>query len=675
MLEIKHLKKSFKISESRSTLVLNDINYKFPNKGMYFVLGKSGCGKSTLLNIMSGILSSDQGEILYNGKDINKLNKKDKNNYIRNEIGILFQRYNLIDDMTVLENLEVTKSIKNTKNNDYIDALLAKYELLEKKKQKVYLLSGGEKQRVALIRTLINNPKIIFCDEPTGALDEVNSIKLMENLKEISKEKLVIIVTHDNNLFNKFHDGFIYLENGSIIRQSQPVYDNDIPEYKIDSKKKHDSKFIRKVSFKNIKKNIKRNLVNVFSASFSVIVLLLSLFIREGILNSKGKLLNTYGDKNTFSISIVKNENIDDSPLSLERLERPTYNQVSTLLEGKSYVIDYSYDYFFANKCELIHGKRFEKKFDEFDIKPIIHPKLAIDECVMNKALFDQLEVEPFLNEISISCETSYSYFSEYSNTTIIEPIKFSFYLRVKEVVDEFNYMNTPTLYYHSTLMEKVLKNQEATKSTLDRDQKVTYYDLLTEAKDNSEISSYKLNVFAFNEDERKHLYEIMNQKSENHIFKLENFGYTMVNSFLDISNSVFLGMNIFIVLAILTSLFINGFLAYSSAILNRKESAILSSLGATNNEVMEIYLEEQLMMATLGICLGTLLSLITSSVLNNQFNRFFKFNNLINIDYIDTFLLIAIFIVLIFGACFLPLKIMKSKNVAEELKEEWLLN
>lgn len=162
MLELRNIKKSFKISESRSTLVLNDISYKFPNKGMYFILGKSGCGKSTLLNIMSGILSLDQGEILYNNKDISKFNKKEKNNYIRDEIGILFQRYNLIEDMTVLENLQVTKSIKNIKNNDYIDSLLTKYELIDKKKQRVLTLSGGEKQRVALIRTLLNNPKIFF---------------------------------------------------------------------------------------------------------------------------------------------------------------------------------------------------------------------------------------------------------------------------------------------------------------------------------------------------------------------------------------------------------------------------------------------------------------------------------------------------------------------------------
>lgn len=671
MLELRNIKKSFKISESRSTLVLNDISYKFPNKGMYFILGKSGCGKSTLLNIMSGILSLDQGEILYNNKDISKFNKKEKNNYIRDEIGILFQRYNLIEDMTVLENLQVTKSIKNIKNNDYIDSLLTKYELIDKKKQRVLTLSGGEKQRVALIRTLLNNPKIIFCDEPTGALDETNSSKLMDNLKEISKEKLVIIVTHDNNLFNKYQDGFLYLENGSIKTKSNPIYDNKIDEYKPELKKINDSKFIRKVSFKNIKKNIKRNLVNVFSAAFSIIVLLLSLFTREGILNSETKLLNTYGDKNTFAVSIVKNENIDDSPLSLERLERPTHNQISTLLDGNGCVIDYSYDYFFANKCELIHGKSFEKKFDEFDIKPVIHPKLAIDECIVNKALFDQLEVEPFLKEISIITETSYSYFSEYSNSTINEKINLKLYLRVKEVVDEFNYMNTPTLYYQSTLMEKVLKNSEATKSTIDRAQKVTYYDLLTEAKNNSELSSYKLNVFAFNEDERNHLYNLMSNKKGSQIFKLENFGYTMVTSFLEISNSVFLGMNIFIVLAILTSLFINGFLAYSSAILNRKESAILSSLGATNSEVMEIYLEEQLIMATIGIVVGTAFSYIISILLNNKFNEFFKFQGLINIDFIDTFLLICIFIVLIFASCYLPLKIMKAKNIAEELKEE----
>lgn len=115
------------------------------------------------------------------------------------------------------------------------------------------------------------------------------------------------------------------------------------------------------MSFKNIKKNIKRNLINVFSAFFSVATLILSLFIKDGISKSQDKLLDTYGDKNTFSVSMIKNEAIDDSPLALERLERPTHNEVQTLIEHKDYVIDYAYDYFFSNKCEILHGNKFDK--------------------------------------------------------------------------------------------------------------------------------------------------------------------------------------------------------------------------------------------------------------------------------------------------------------------------
>lgn len=670
MLEIKNLSKSFKISDSRSTLVLNNISFSLPNKGMFFILGKSGCGKSTLLNILSGLLTPDGGEVLFNGKDINKLPKKEHTNYLRHQIGILFQRYNLIEDMTVEENLSTTKSIKSIKSADRIESLLTKYGLIDKKKQKAYLLSGGEKQRLALIRTLLNDPKIIFCDEPTGALDEENSIKMMEELKEISKDRLVVMVTHNESLFKSYYDGYIYLENGEI-KDKKLIEINDEIE-NIDLKTKNiDTKFIGDVANKNIKKNFKRNLINTFSAFFTITVLLLSLFIKDGISNSKEKLLNTYGDKNTFSVSMIKSESIDDSPLALERLERPTHNQIQTLLTAKDYVIDYSYDYFFSNKCELLHGKSLEKKLDGFKVKPILMPSLKEDECLMNSLLYNKIQVEPILKEIGISIDNSYSYISPINSTSINEVFQTTFYVKVAKIVDEFDYLNTPTIYVQTTFLEKIFRNLKAKNSSLDRDENITAYDLLTEANNNSEISSYKMNVFSFRKDDNQLFYKLLEEKNKNDIFKIENFGFTMVTSFLDISNSVFLGMNIFIAIAILTTLFINGFLAYSSALLNRKESAILSSLGATNDEVGQIYLLEQLGMSAIGVLIGIIVSFGLSYLLNYYFGMYLKFNNLINYNWIDVFLIVIAFVACLIVAAIIPLKVMKTKNIALELKEE----
>ena len=670
MLEIKNLSKSFKISDSRSTLVLNNISFSLPNKGMFFILGKSGCGKSTLLNILSGLLTPDGGEVLFNGKEKKKKKKKEHTNYLRHQIGILFQRYNLIEDMTVEENLSTTKSIKSIKSADRIESLLTKYGLIDKKKQKAYLLSGGEKQRLALIRTLLNDPKIIFCDEPTGALDEENSIKMMEELKEISKDRLVVMVTHNESLFKSYYDGYIYLENGEI-KDKKLIEINDEIE-NIDLKTKNiDTKFIGDVANKNIKKNFKRNLINTFSAFFTITVLLLSLFIKDGISNSKEKLLNTYGDKNTFSVSMIKSESIDDSPLALERLERPTHNQIQTLLTAKDYVIDYSYDYFFSNKCELLHGKSLEKKLDGFKVTPILMPSLKEDECLMNSLLYNKIQVEPILKEIGISIDNSYSYISPINSTSINEVFQTTFYVKVAKIVDEFDYLNTPTIYVQTTFLEKIFRNLKAKNSSLDRDENITAYDLLTEANNNSEISSYKMNVFSFRKDDNQLFYKLLEEKNKNDIFKIENFGFTMVTSFLDICNSVFLGMNIFIAIAILTTLFINGFLAYSSALLNRKESAILSSLGATNDEVGQIYLLEQLGMSAIGVLIGIIVSFGLSYLLNYYFGMYLKFNNLINYNWIDVFLIVIAFVACLIVAAIIPLKVMKTKNIALELKEE----
>ena len=147
MLKIDHVSKSFKISNDRTLLALNDINYSFPSSGLFYIVGKSGSGKSTLLNIISGLMNSDSGKVEFDGKDISKFKGKEKENYLKNEISILFQRYNLIEDMTLKENLEVALSIKGIQDKKSYEDLLNQYGLSEKKDQVVQTLSGGEKQR------------------------------------------------------------------------------------------------------------------------------------------------------------------------------------------------------------------------------------------------------------------------------------------------------------------------------------------------------------------------------------------------------------------------------------------------------------------------------------------------------------------------------------------------
>lgn len=204
MLEIKNLIKSYDEN------VLDHISIKFPECGLFVITGESGCGKSTLLHIIGGLDLDYQGEIIYNGKNIRNIK-----NYIKKHIGFVFQNIYLINEMKVKDNYLLSSFFKYiyTKRKDkylkklYLDKLFV---------SKTSLLSGGEKQRVAIMRSFIADNSIILCDEPTGSLDNDNSQKVFSILKDLSKERLVIVISHDMELSKKYSDYLYKLENGKL---------------------------------------------------------------------------------------------------------------------------------------------------------------------------------------------------------------------------------------------------------------------------------------------------------------------------------------------------------------------------------------------------------------------------------------------------------------------------
>ena len=214
MLEIQNLKKSFKGKGGKTKVVLNDISFSLPDKGMYFIVGKSGSGKSTLLNLIGGLDTPDSGSIEFNGLQLEKISPKELSSYRARSIGFVFQESNLFDDLSVEDNLTIPVDRKISKAE--IESILKRFDLFSLEKQKVNTLSGGEKQRVAIMRAVLKNPEMILCDEPTGSLDEENSKNIFTILKNLSKEKLVIVVSHDRKSAEDFGDGIIEIKDGVI---------------------------------------------------------------------------------------------------------------------------------------------------------------------------------------------------------------------------------------------------------------------------------------------------------------------------------------------------------------------------------------------------------------------------------------------------------------------------
>ena len=297
MLTLKHLKKIYK-TKSLTQVALNDVNVNFRKNEFVTILGQSGSGKTTLLNVIGGLDNYDYGELIINGKSTKNFKDNDWDYYRNSCVGFIFQNYNLINHISVYKNVELALTLSNSKDKrkKVMDAL-KKVGLEKHVNKKPNELSGGQMQRVAIARALVNDPKIILADEPTGALDSKNSIMIMELIKKVAKDKLVIMVTHNKELAKKYASRIIELKDGVIINDSKPYNENEIKDDYVKIKKtKMSLKAAVNLSLNNLKTKKGRTFLTSFASSIGLIGIALILSISNGF----NKQIKEY-EKNTLS--------------------------------------------------------------------------------------------------------------------------------------------------------------------------------------------------------------------------------------------------------------------------------------------------------------------------------------------------------------------------------------
>ena len=270
MLELKGINRIYKSKKSSNTQALKDINLKFESSGLVFIVGSSGSGKSTLLNVIGSLDKYDSGDLIIDGKSTKKFKNKDFDYYRNNYIGFIFQDFNIIDDYNIIDNINLPLKLQN-KKRDSTD-LLKKLGIEDLCKRKPNELSGGEKQRVAIARALIKDPKIILADEPTGNLDSKNSKSIMDLLKEISKDRLVIVVSHNLELAESYSDRIIEIKDGSVINDNNNTEVSSSKKYDV-KKSKLPFKDIMKLGLNSLKDKKLRMIFSIILISFSVIFL------------------------------------------------------------------------------------------------------------------------------------------------------------------------------------------------------------------------------------------------------------------------------------------------------------------------------------------------------------------------------------------------------------------
>ena len=284
MLKLIDICKSYKTASFKQD-ALKNVNLEFRKSEFVAILGPSGSGKTTLLNVIGGLDNYDSGDLIINDKSTKSFKDDDWDFYRNNCVGFIFQNYNLISHISVLENTSLGMTLSGvsaSKRKKKALELLDKVGLREHAYKKPTQLSGGQMQRVAIARALSNDPDIILADEPTGALDTNTSIQIMELIKEISKNKLVIMVTHNPELAKKYASRIIEFKDGSVISDSNPIKKEDTKR-KYNIKKTAMSFFTAlKLSFNNIKTKKGRTILTAFASSIGIIGIALILALSNG---------------------------------------------------------------------------------------------------------------------------------------------------------------------------------------------------------------------------------------------------------------------------------------------------------------------------------------------------------------------------------------------------------
>ena len=230
MLELKGIKKDYPAG-SGIVHALKGIDLKFRKSEFVSILGQSGCGKTTMLNIIGGLDGYTEGDLVINGTSTKEYKDRDWDTYRNHSVGFVFQSYNLIPHQTVLQNVELALTLSGVKKEERKERAIKALEqvgLGDQLKKKPSEMSGGQMQRVAIARALVNDPDIILADEPTGALDTETSVQVMDVLKNISNERLVIMVTHNPELAEKYSSRIIRMLDGLVKEDSAPLTEDEV---------------------------------------------------------------------------------------------------------------------------------------------------------------------------------------------------------------------------------------------------------------------------------------------------------------------------------------------------------------------------------------------------------------------------------------------------------------
>ena len=338
MLKLKNIVKEYPTGDSK-VVALKGVSIEFRKSEFVSILGHSGCGKTTLLNIIGGLDQYTTGDLIIEGKSTKDFKDSDWDTYRNHSVGFVFQNYNLIPHQSVLSNVELALTLSGVSREERRErarVALEKVGLGDQIGKKPNQMSGGQMQRVAIARALVNNPEILLADEPTGALDSETSVQIMDLLKEISKDRLVIMVTHNPELAERYSTRIIRLVDGKIVSDSDPYDSGEEQKAKEKGKKKPSMSFFTalSLSMNNLLTKKVRTFLTSFAGSIGIIGIALILSLSHGF--------QAY-------IDAIQQETLTSYPISVDRATMDMTSMANSMTGITPGEVDHGLDKVYSN--------------------------------------------------------------------------------------------------------------------------------------------------------------------------------------------------------------------------------------------------------------------------------------------------------------------------------------
>lgn len=632
MLKLTNISKQY---EGSSNFTLNNINLEFESTGLVSILGPSGCGKTTLLNLIGGLDTPTSGSILIDNYELTKLKKIDLDRYHNQYVGFVYQNYNLINYLNVVDNIELINK------NKEIDLLLDYLHLKDKAKKQVKYLSGGEKQRVSIARSLSNNPRFLLCDEPTGALDTKTSHEIMKLLKEISKTTLVIMVTHNEELAKRYSDRIIALEDGDV--KSDTKAKTKCTNSSFSFKKIHVSiSKILNIITKNIKSKYKRNFLTVTAFSIGLISLGLVLSISAGF---------------NKSMEREEKESLSKYPIYISETSTNLNKDLKNIFSEQEKVED---DYIY--KIESTHTNIIDESY----IKGLSKLEQNINNQI-NSYLIDgkvlSISKKP-IDEIIIksgrNIENANELLLVVNNNQIDGSVLLSLGLK------EEKYKYEDIINYQV----KINKNKYKIVGIASFDDESYYQDVTGILSYDAEFNSIPVSISLYPKD-----YE---NKSAiiKHLDSYPQVEYTDYSSTLkSVSKTLMDGVTIillcFSMISLIVSTIMIGIISYISVIERIKEIGLFKSLGLSSRNIKVIFIGENILLGIISSMFSFDVLKIISIPINKILTNITGMTDILLINSNILIVLLSISIILSIIGSYFPIRKTKKLKIIDCLRYE----